>query len=261
MRTQTIPSIGGYAFSAKGDLFAAGGDIWRVSDGSRVRAFTSTAYPMPAFAPDGQLVAIGLSLAEEYQIDVWSLADGSLLRRLTNCCHSLGVPPVFTPESKLLSAVTAPYHITEFWRIDDGDIYGSLYDLPTQYGDNVYTKLLAFSPDSQLILPEGISHRIENNTDYRQSRGRFESSGKKSCSSLAKNFGRGAKRRRETKPRRNRVTIQVVNDRNEAMLAEGTRCVAARSHGRPKRGRQDWPKETKEDEKRVQALRLKAKGD
>src|SRR5437867_3133988 len=89
MRTQAIPSIGGYAFSAKGELFAAGGDIWRVSDGTQQHAFAPTAYPMPAFSPGGEFLSIGLSLAEEYLIDVWRLTDGSRLRTLTNCCLSL----------------------------------------------------------------------------------------------------------------------------------------------------------------------------
>ncbi len=107
---------------------------------------------MPAFSPDGEFLAIGLSLAEEYLLDVWRLTDGSRLRTFTNCCLSLGGPPVFSPDNKILAAATAPYHITEFWQIDDGAFYGSLYDLPTQYSGNVYTKLLAFTPDSRLIV-------------------------------------------------------------------------------------------------------------
>ena len=148
LRTQAIPSIGGYGFSATGDLFAAGGDIWSVADGNRTFTFSSSAYQRPVFSPNGELLGVGLSLAEEYEIEIWRLTDGLLLRRLTNYHSgiSLNGAPVFLPDSTSIAVLTGPYGATEIWAIASGSLRGFIPEETASPGQSLI-KLLVFMPN------------------------------------------------------------------------------------------------------------------
>jgi len=94
------------------------------------------------------LLGVGLSLAEEYEIEIWRLTDGLLLRRLTNYHSgiSLNGAPVFLPDSTSIAVLTGPYGATEIWAIASGSLRGFIPEETASPGQSLI-KLLVFMPN------------------------------------------------------------------------------------------------------------------
>jgi WD40 repeat protein len=154
-----IPGVGWYTvFSPNGDLFATAGAtplyVWRVADGTLLKTFVPDQGSSPAFSPNGQLVAAGLGLAEEYKMYVWQLSDGALVGAFTNYQGGISLygAPVFSPDSANIAALTGPYGGTEIWSIASGSLRGLTPEETESPGLSVNVKLLVFTPDGRIAI-------------------------------------------------------------------------------------------------------------
>jgi len=128
--------------------------VWRVSDGSLLKKFVPDQDASPSFSPDGQMIAAGLELAEEYRTYVWQLSDGALVRAFTNYQSGISLygAPVFSPDSTRIAALTGPYGRTEIWDLQGGNLWGLIPEETGAPGQSVYVKLLVFTPDGKIAI-------------------------------------------------------------------------------------------------------------
>jgi WD40 repeat protein len=156
------------AFAPDGDLFAIAGsvnlEVRRVSEGTLLRTFVSNQDASPAFSPNGHSVAAGLHFAERYEIYVWRLSDGVLVRTFSDVnpqsSKSLYGPPVFSADSARIAALTYPYGATELWDMQSGNFYGIVPEETGAPGQTLYAKLLVFAPDGRTAIMSDRDDRI-----------------------------------------------------------------------------------------------------
>ena len=95
------------AFSSDGRLLLAGTNLWRASDGKKIRTFVlpynGSGVNAVALSPDGQLAAIGIQ-AYNQNLDLFRVGDGALIRgRIT--AHNNGTTSVaISPDGQLLAS-------------------------------------------------------------------------------------------------------------------------------------------------------------
>ena len=95
------------AFSSDGQMLLSGTNLWRASDGKRIRTFVlpynGSGVNTVALSPDGQFAAIGIQ-AFNQNLDLFRVADGALIKgRIT--AHSNGTTSVaFSPDGQLLAS-------------------------------------------------------------------------------------------------------------------------------------------------------------
>jgi WD40 repeat protein len=102
-----------------------------------------------AFSPDGTHLAVGRSTA----IEIWQVADGSLLHTLDTGRGGTSDVLLYSPDGRyLLSGGLVP-NMT-LWNTETGEAFAQLTDLG---GDRVSA---AFSPDGTLLLTSAITGQV-----------------------------------------------------------------------------------------------------
>jgi WD40 repeat protein len=114
--------------------------LWRVSDGSLVRALEQGDREIEslAFSPDGQIL---VASDEGGTVFVWQAGNGNLVRKLT------GLEAIFSPDGKLL-AVRAENSPVQLW-----DVTNWVLMLTFESSDQVSS--IAFNPDGTLLAGGG----------------------------------------------------------------------------------------------------------
>lgn len=138
------------SFSPDGQLLASGTledgtKIWRVADKALIYSLGIGDIRATAFSPDGQFIVTG-SAGEKSTVNIWSLADGSLVRTLdtsrTSWVHSVDISPDGTQ-----IAVGTSDHVLLF-QFSDGSLVHTFDTSGMQ---------VRFSPDGkQLAIAENL---------------------------------------------------------------------------------------------------------
>jgi WD40 repeat protein len=108
-----------------------------------------------AFSPDGTNLISG---SWDYTIKVWQVADGNLLRTLTN--SGPGGRIALSPDGTTLASAISPHAANSdwtirLWRVADGTLQSSLTGHTNSVND------LAFSPDSATLVSGGMGQDIK----------------------------------------------------------------------------------------------------
>jgi DNA-binding beta-propeller fold protein YncE len=145
------------SFSANGALLADTGPdglayVWDVATGTLARALTtpSGSVAIPAFSPDGTLLASSAGGAAFHDVDLWDVATGQRVTTLINPPEPIGVDALaFSPDGKFL-AVGDGAHVC-IWDLATRTLTVNL----TTSGTLVDT--MAFSPDDALLATSTIT--------------------------------------------------------------------------------------------------------
>ncbi len=145
------------SFSANGSLLADTGPdgrayVWDVATGMLAHALTtaSGSVAIPAFSPDGTLLASSAGGTAFHDVDLWDVATGQLITTLINPPEPIGVDALaFSPDGKFL-AVGDGGHVC-VWDLATRTLTINL----TTPGTLVDT--MAFSPDDALLATSTIT--------------------------------------------------------------------------------------------------------
>jgi WD40 repeat protein len=145
---QQADGAGTLAFSPTGQLVASAGGgatirLRRAADGVLIRSITDrSGINSVAFSPDGTLLADGRTNGSSFNLKIFRVADGALVRTLPG--HSNATRSVaFSPNGALLAS-GGDDRTAKLWRVSDGTLLRTL-----SVGTRV--RSVAFSPGGQLL--------------------------------------------------------------------------------------------------------------
>jgi WD40 repeat protein len=135
------------AFAPGGQILASAGgtsiNLRRASDGVLIRSIRDkSGIGTIAFSPDGQLIADGRTNGSSFNIKLFRVADGTLVKTLAghnNSTHSVA----FSPVGGLLASGGDDRN-AKLWRVSDGALVNTI-----AVGSRVHR--VAFSPDGQFL--------------------------------------------------------------------------------------------------------------
>ena len=142
------------AFSSDGRLLLSGTNLWRASDGKKIRTFVlpynGGGVNAVALSPDGQFAAIGIQ-AYNQNLDLFRVGDGALIRgRIT--AHNNGTTSVaISPDGQLLASGGRD-GTAKIWHLPDMTLVRTLNG-GVGYQARVFAVL--FSLDGQILAVGG----------------------------------------------------------------------------------------------------------
>ena len=154
--------IDSVAISPDGQLVASGSEdwsvkLWRLSDGVLVRTLSAQGPVCSvAFSPDGQKIAAGTGHGQSGGdvVQVWSVADGALLRILTGAAHTPVYSVAFSPDGSILAA-GADDGTIRLWRVADGVLVRTLQ------GSDYRVLSVSFAPDGDTLASAGGERNVK----------------------------------------------------------------------------------------------------